>query len=82
MSPFYTPWKHQKTVGFLLFSGSIGWENWGPFKKYVTQIWWSDAAQQFFCSVSYKDLIILCEQQEEYIQEVVFTSEKFKICFW
>ena len=24
----YTPWKHQKTKGFLVFSGGIGWEYW------------------------------------------------------
>ena len=26
--PFYTPWKHLKTKGFLVFSGSLKWENW------------------------------------------------------
>ena len=26
--PFYTPWKHKKTIRFLVFSGSIKWENW------------------------------------------------------
>ena len=25
---FYTPWKHQKTKGFLVFSGGIKWEHW------------------------------------------------------
>ena len=25
---FYTPWKHQKTFGFLVFSGSIKREHW------------------------------------------------------
>ena len=28
MFPFYTPWKHPKTFGFLLFSGGIKWEHW------------------------------------------------------
>ena len=28
MSPFYTPWKRQKTRGFLKFSGSIEREHW------------------------------------------------------
>ena len=28
MFPFYTPWKHQKTKGFLLFSGGIKWDHW------------------------------------------------------
>ena len=28
MFPFYTPWKHQKTFGFLVFSGGIKWEHW------------------------------------------------------
>ena len=28
MFPFYTPWKQQKTKGFLLFSGGIKWEHW------------------------------------------------------
>ena len=26
--PFYTPWKHQKTKGFLVFSGVLKWEHW------------------------------------------------------
>ena len=25
--PFYTPWKHQETFGFLIFSGGIKWEH-------------------------------------------------------
>ena len=25
---FYTPWKHQKTSGYLTFSGDIEVENW------------------------------------------------------
>ena len=25
---FYTPWKHQKTRGFLMFSGGIKWDYW------------------------------------------------------
>ena len=32
MLPFYTPWKYQKTKGFckgfLVFSGSIKWDDW------------------------------------------------------
>ena len=28
MFPFYTPWKHQKTFDFLVFSGGIRWEHW------------------------------------------------------
>ena len=28
MFPFYIPWKHQKTKGFLLFSGGIKWKHW------------------------------------------------------
>ena len=28
MFPFYNPWKHQKTKGFLVFSGGIKWEHW------------------------------------------------------
>ena len=28
MFPFYTPWEHQKTKGFLVFSGGIKWEHW------------------------------------------------------
>ena len=28
MFPFYTSWKHQKTIGFLVFSGDIKWEHW------------------------------------------------------
>ena len=27
MFPFYTPWKHQKTFGFLVFSKDIKWEH-------------------------------------------------------
>ena len=25
--PFYTPWKHQKTKDFLVFSGGIRWDH-------------------------------------------------------
>ena len=28
MFPFHTPWKHQKTKGFLVFSGDTKWELW------------------------------------------------------
>ena len=28
MFSFYTPWKHQKTFGFLVISGGIKWEHW------------------------------------------------------
>ena len=28
MFPFYTPWKHQKTSGFLMFAGGIEVEDW------------------------------------------------------
>ena len=28
MFPFYTPWKHQKTVGFWVFPEGIEWERW------------------------------------------------------
>ena len=28
MFPFYTPWKHQNTKRFLVFSGGINWEYW------------------------------------------------------
>ena len=28
MFPFYIPWRRQKTIGFLTFSGSIGREHW------------------------------------------------------
>ena len=28
MFPFYTHWKHQKTLGFLVFSGGIKWKHW------------------------------------------------------
>ena len=28
MSSFYTPWQHQKTKGFLVFSGGIRMEHW------------------------------------------------------
>ena len=28
MFSFDTPWKHQKTFGFLVFSGGIKLENW------------------------------------------------------
>ena len=26
--PFYNPWKRQKTIGFLTFSGDIEMEHW------------------------------------------------------
>ena len=28
MFPFYTPWKHYKTCGFLVLPGGIKWEHW------------------------------------------------------
>ena len=28
MFPFYAPWEHRKTKGFLVFSGGIKWEHW------------------------------------------------------
>ena len=28
MFPFYTHWKHQKILGFLVFSGGIKWKHW------------------------------------------------------
>ena len=28
MFPFYTPWKHHKSKGFLIFWGGIKWEHW------------------------------------------------------
>ena len=28
MFSFYTPWKHQKTLGFPVFSGGTKWEHW------------------------------------------------------
>ena len=28
MFPFYLPRKHQKTFGFLVFSGALAWEHW------------------------------------------------------
>ena len=33
MFPFYSPWKHQKTFGFLLFSGGIKWEHWPSWER-------------------------------------------------
>ena len=33
MFPFYTPWKHQKTKGFLVFSGGTKWEHWPNWVK-------------------------------------------------
>ena len=39
IAPFYNPWKHQKTSGFLMFSGGIEgvkyvckWETWNGKK--------------------------------------------------
>ena len=28
MFPFYASWKHQKTKGFVVFSGGIKWKHW------------------------------------------------------
>ena len=33
---FDTPWKHQKTEGFLMFSGAIEWDQWHE----MGQKWW------------------------------------------
>ena len=30
---FYTPWKHQETLHFLVFSGGIKWEHWSEMVK-------------------------------------------------
>ena len=35
---FYTPWKHQKTFGFLVFSGGIEMENWPEMGKLYSQL--------------------------------------------
>ena len=31
MFPFYSPWKHTKTNGCLVFSGGIKWEHWSIY---------------------------------------------------
>ena len=33
MLPFDNPWRHQKTFGFLVFSGDIKWEHWPEMDK-------------------------------------------------
>ena len=38
MFPFYTPWKHQKIKGFLVFSGGIKWEHWSEIGWDVFQV--------------------------------------------
>ena len=35
---FYTPWKRQKTEGFLAFSGSIEIEHWARNELNVTMV--------------------------------------------
>ena len=35
MFPFYTPWKHQKTFGFLVFSWGIKWEHWPEMGEHL-----------------------------------------------
>ena len=40
MFPFYSPWKHPKTKGFLVFSGALKWEHWteiGQKYSYIYQ---------------------------------------------
>ena len=36
MFSFYTPWKHQKTFGFLVFSGDVKLDHWPEMDKYAT----------------------------------------------
>ena len=36
MFHIYNPWKHRKTVGFLVFSGGIKWEHWVNFYFWVS----------------------------------------------
>ena len=33
MLPFYTPSKHQKIKGFLVFSGGMKWEHWSEMDE-------------------------------------------------
>ena len=40
--PFYTPWKHQKTKGYLMFSGGIKWEVWPEMGLYMKIIFISN----------------------------------------
>ena len=35
MVPFYTPWKHQKNLDFLVFSAGIEWKHWPQWEKQV-----------------------------------------------
>ena len=37
MFPFYNPWKHQETFGFMVFSRGVKWEYW-PEKGLEEQI--------------------------------------------
>ena len=45
MYPIYTPWKHQKTKGFLVFWGDIKWEHWPEMgttgKAYAGLLLWN-----------------------------------------
>ena len=36
---FYIPWKRQKTIGFLMFSGGIEMEHWAKMAESSSQIW-------------------------------------------
>ena len=38
MYPFYTPWKHQKAKGILVFLGCIKWEHWLEMGKAIDLI--------------------------------------------
>ena len=36
---FYSPWKHQKNKGFLMFSGGIEWNKWNELNKVIRKQW-------------------------------------------
>ena len=66
MLPFYTPWKDQKTSGFLIFSGGIERNNWPEMGKKLVwlqilliQIVFSGnslkSMSEFRFSITYKD---------------------------
>ena len=47
MFHLYTPWKHQKTFGFLTFSGGVGMEYWAKTSLELTS---SEKIAAFFAT--------------------------------
>ena len=48
MFPLYTPWEHQKTFGFVVFSGGTKWDHWPELVKNKLLLSCTSEVQAFF----------------------------------